>query len=872
MANYNINAVTRRVVYTGSAGLGPYAFSFEILVETDVDVYFNTTLLTLTTDYTVTINANGTGSVTIVTGTSVPTTPDADDQITIVGSRDIERTTDFVTAGDFRASAINEQLDALTIFDQQLAESADRAIKAPVTDPTSINMTLPAKADRANAFLLFDADGDPSVQAAGTPGTPTSITRQQFSGDGSTVVFTLASDPQALGNSLSIYISGVYQQRATYTVSGTALTFSAAPPVGTNNIEVVNYTVTDIGSTDASLVTYTPAGTGAVERTVRSVLRETVSVTDFGAVGDGATDDTAAIQAAMDAAVAAGGSTVRIPAGSYNISSQLQHKGSVPIKLIGEGHRKTLLVATASFNAIIDLAGAACGTAADTAGTVDTFTIVDGGYYTSAPTATVTGDGTTPPTVTAVLTGNTVTSITIDTAGSADFTEAWIEFSASPSPSLGFHAEEIGFVTAGYNTHCINANRNSSQYIFDKCRFAGNGTSALIENRGDFANIQNCVFACSAASTVGLNITASSIDSHIAHNRFGGVGRGVKIDTLYAGQDPDAGGSNNRPQGITFLDNHMICTGLWNFSINKCLYINFTENWIVESATYQVYIANSASHINFLGGYIGGGGSTAACVHIDSTVGNAVSFVGVDFNYGSYAVYTVATASENLDQFIFSNCSINNIATTSLHLNSVSNAVITGNVDRGTPTNGSWVTVSSHTSIHGDYRFANNAWDVATPPTIDTTATYHNGIDDLSPSFSLMLSSTVANVTGTGTLYDIVFDTEIFDDGNNCTTTTFTAPISGRYQLNSITTLSGLTGAADIARVNLITSNRTYRSSFSQTNDLQGSQTLNINTLADMDAGDTAYVQVYALGEASDVVDVFGSSVVFTGFSGYLVK
>ena len=497
---------------------------------------------------------------------------------------------------------------------------------------------------------------------------------------------------------------------------------------------------------------------------------------------------------------------------------------------------------------------------------------MDGGYYTSAPTATVTGDGTTPPTVTAVLTGNTVTSITIDTAGSADFTEAWIEFGESPSPSLGFHAEAIGFVTTGYNTHCINANRKSWQYIFDKCRFVGDGTSALIENRGDFANIQNCVFACSAASTVGLNITASSLDSHIAHNRFGGVGRGVKIDTLYAGQDPDAGGSSNRPQGITFLDNHMICTGSWNLSINKCLYINFTENWIVESATYQVYIAGGASHINFLGGYIGGGGATAACVHIDSTVGNAVSFVGVDFNYGSYAVYTVATSSANLDQFIFSNCNINNIATTSLHLNSVSNAVITGNVDRGTPTNGSWVTVSSHSSIHGDYRFANNAWDVATPATIDTTATYHNGIDDLSPSFSLMLSSTVANVTGTGTAYNIVFDTEIFDDGNNCTTTTFTAPISGRYQLNSITTLSGLTGVADIARVNLITSNRTYRSSFSQTNDLQGSQTLNINTLADMDAGDTAYVQVYAFGESSDVVDVFGSSVVFTGFSGYLVK
>lgn len=167
MANYSINAVTRRVVYTGSAGVGPYAFSFEILTQTDVDVYFNTTLLTLTTDYTVTINANGTGSVTIVTGTNVPSTPTASDQIIIVGARDIERTTDFVTAGDFRASAINEQLDALTIFDQQLLELSDRALTAPVTDPTSINMTLPAKDTRKGKYLAFNATtGNPEAGAS----------------------------------------------------------------------------------------------------------------------------------------------------------------------------------------------------------------------------------------------------------------------------------------------------------------------------------------------------------------------------------------------------------------------------------------------------------------------------------------------------------------------------------------------------------------------------------------------------------------------------------------------------------------------------------------------------------------------------------
>ena len=166
MANYNINAVTRRVVYSGSAGLGPYAFSFEILVQTDVDVYFNATLLTLSTDYTVTINANGTGSITIVTGTNVPSTPTASDQIAIVGARDIERTTDFVTAGELRAAALNEQLDGLTIFDQQLLELTDRAITAPITDPISINMTLPAKDARKGKYLAFnETTGDPEAGA-----------------------------------------------------------------------------------------------------------------------------------------------------------------------------------------------------------------------------------------------------------------------------------------------------------------------------------------------------------------------------------------------------------------------------------------------------------------------------------------------------------------------------------------------------------------------------------------------------------------------------------------------------------------------------------------------------------------------------------
>jgi hypothetical protein len=59
-----------------------------------------------------------------------------------------------------------------------------------------------------------------------------------FTGNGSTVAFALASAP-AGENATSVYINGVYQQKNTYSVAGAVLTFSEAPPI-TSSIEV-NY-------------------------------------------------------------------------------------------------------------------------------------------------------------------------------------------------------------------------------------------------------------------------------------------------------------------------------------------------------------------------------------------------------------------------------------------------------------------------------------------------------------------------------------------------------------------------------------------------------------------------------------------------------
>jgi len=60
---------------------------------------------------------------------------------------------------------------------------------------------------------------------------------QNFTGTGSQTVFTLSTS--SFGENFTfVYINGVYQQKNTYTVAGTSLTFSEAPPV-TSSIEVM---------------------------------------------------------------------------------------------------------------------------------------------------------------------------------------------------------------------------------------------------------------------------------------------------------------------------------------------------------------------------------------------------------------------------------------------------------------------------------------------------------------------------------------------------------------------------------------------------------------------------------------------------------
>ena len=131
-------------------------------------------------------------------------------------------------------------------------------------------------------------------------------------------------------------------------------------------------------------------------------------------------------------------------------------------------------------------------------------------------------------------------------------------------------------------------------------------------------------------------------------------------------------------------------------------------------------------------------------------------------------------------------------------------------------------------------------------------------------AFSATKSAHQLNYSG-GT-NTVTFNTEIFDQNGDFTNNTFTAPVTGRYQLSFHLYLDGITAASDWYQADLVTSNRTYYLAFDP--DFGQNQTywhLNASILADMDANDTAYINLGTHSSASGTNDINLNSW-FTGF------
>jgi hypothetical protein len=139
-------------------------------------------------------------------------------------------------------------------------------------------------------------------------------------------------------NSLTVFVDGVnqYGPGAQYAYTETdsdTVTFVSGLHVGAS-VKFTTATQTTGNATDASVVAYTPPFANSVTTNVEDKLAQYVSVEDFGAVGDGVTNDTTAIQAAITSLVS--GQTLMFSK-NYKITAALTITNKSRVRLSGKG-------------------------------------------------------------------------------------------------------------------------------------------------------------------------------------------------------------------------------------------------------------------------------------------------------------------------------------------------------------------------------------------------------------------------------------------------------------------------------------------------------------------------------------------------------
>lgn len=246
-------------------------------------------------------------------------------KLTLVRAVPNTQITSLQNQSGFQPRTIESALDRIVMQIQQAADEISRSFRLSEPAPSNVSTILASPV--ANSLIGWDASATAlqniSPESLGVIVAYGTARADLYSGDGTTTQFSLTGNP---GNqaTLDVSVGGVTKRPGVdyFWAGGSVLTFSAAPAAGTNNILVRYFQGLPGIITEAQDVTFLPNGVGAVTRTVQDKLRDTVSVQDFGAVGNGVADDTLAIQNAVDAFPTAGG-TLYFPAGRYRVTDTI---------------------------------------------------------------------------------------------------------------------------------------------------------------------------------------------------------------------------------------------------------------------------------------------------------------------------------------------------------------------------------------------------------------------------------------------------------------------------------------------------------------------------------------------------------------------
>ncbi|SAL59739.1 parallel beta-helix repeat-containing protein [Caballeronia peredens] len=312
-----------RIAYTGDGSSAVFAFPYYFLAASDIHVFVN--FIEVTTGFTVTGAGNQAGG-----SVAFSSAPAAGAVVQLIRDPDLLQQTKLPPNDPFPSDAVEKALDKLTMIVQ--ARKASEAHTVHFQEVETTDGTLPLAGQRANQVFGFDANGNitmipmPSSLGAGdlrfengSDGTPGFKVGVDFIG-GSTTTLPLSRAPIGRANCWA-YWDGVPQ--LDFTVLGNTIIFPTAIPAYISVVSVRIGTTLSLNKPAQGSVTDDSLAPGSM---VYNRVYKQKTVLDYGAVGDGVHDDSAAFQAAINSGVcripySAKGYMIKTPLNATNMQS-----------------------------------------------------------------------------------------------------------------------------------------------------------------------------------------------------------------------------------------------------------------------------------------------------------------------------------------------------------------------------------------------------------------------------------------------------------------------------------------------------------------------------------------------------------------------
>src|SRR5688572_15886970 len=227
-----VSSTNNLISYTGNGSTTAFSFPYEFGAASDLKVYKDGVLQTITTHYTVSGGSGSSGTVTFVAA------PAAGLSVVLYDDPPATQLLDYIANDPFPAESHEGGLDKLTRIARRLKDQLGRAMRLSDSDVSGASTVMPTP--EAETFLAWNSAGNAlenrTAEELVTLAAFAAWQSQVFSGDGVETEFELASDPGNVNN-MDVTVGGVPQYNGIhFTLADSIITFSSAPPSGADNI------------------------------------------------------------------------------------------------------------------------------------------------------------------------------------------------------------------------------------------------------------------------------------------------------------------------------------------------------------------------------------------------------------------------------------------------------------------------------------------------------------------------------------------------------------------------------------------------------------------------------------------------------------